>query len=525
MDLLKNNHQWKKSGRIILSFLVAMALFPQVTALVSDTCPGCGMVWKDTCEPFEKNNETAYNEELLAAFSPVAENTTTVPDFSNKSWSEAFFAAHSLLKERYAFTSRKAIDWDALYHRYSPAIAVAEKRNDNASYYRTLREYLYAVPDGHLNVLSESGDFGAKYADIGGGYGLAVTMLDSGKVIVSYVAKGSMAENAGIKVDDEVTSWNGMEIHDAINATPYIWATKKPSTSEGILLHQQRFLTRGPVGNSVTVSILNNTSSNPRVVNLTAYDDDYETVKKSSFFLGKMINDYGANRSWLDIKPQISSDALTSRILPGGYTYLALYDESYEVYQPFKAAMLAAISNDTPGIVLDLRYNSGGDDNLASCFAGWFAKEPVFYEYATTYDPGLHNMTIISEACTQPRPRTYTGPVVVMVSPDTISSGEGVPMIMNKTERGRIISWYGTNGAFGMVTALAIMPLDMEILYPAGASLDEHGIIQVDSDTSHTGGISPHIRVPLTEETVARAMGGEDVQLTYALQYLKDNQI
>ena len=33
---------------------------------------------------------------------------------------------------------------------------------------------MYAIPDGHVNMLSVSGDFGAKYADIGGGYGLAL---------------------------------------------------------------------------------------------------------------------------------------------------------------------------------------------------------------------------------------------------------------------------------------------------------------------------------------------------------------
>ena len=94
-------------------------------------------------------------------------------------------------------------------------------------------------------------------------------------------------------------------------------------------------------------------------------------------------------------------------------------------------------------------------------------------------------------------------------------------MIMDKTGRGTIVSWYGTNGAFGMVAALAIMPLDMEILYPDGASLDENRSIQVDSNASGMGGIAPHLRVPMTEETIARAMAGEDVQLTYALDELK----
>lgn len=515
----------RQSCYFLLTCLILISPGASGSALTPELpdCPECGMVWTDTCEPFESGNESAYNEQLTAAFSPVAANITPVPDLRNESWSDAFQTVHSLLKERYAFTTWKEIDWDTLYERYAPAVAEAEQHSDNTSFYRTLREYLFSVPDGHINILSENGDFGARYADIGGGYGITVSLLDSGQYIVSYVADGSEAEKAGVRFGDQVTHWNGKEIHDAINETVYIWATKKPSTDEGILLHQERFLTRGPVGSEVDISLVSEDNES-KMVHLTAYDDGYDTVNRSSFFLGKNINDYGIEKTWLDIRPQISTDLVTVRTLEGGYTYIAVYDESFEVYQPFKEAMLSAIASNTPGIVLDLRFNGGGDDNLASCMAGWFSQEPVFYEFATTYDPGLHNHTIISAACTQPRPVIYEGPVVVLVSPDTISSGEGVPMIVNKTGRGTIVSWYGSNGAFGMVTAAAIMPLDMEILYPNGASLDENRSIQVDSDASRRGGIAPHVRVPMNEETISRAMAGEDVQLKYALRELENQQ-
>ena len=357
-----------------------------------------------------------------------------------------------------------------------------------------------------------------------GVYGFAVSRLDSGKVIVSYVADGSAAENAGLRFGDEVTAWNGKEIHEAINTTPYSWAVKKPSTAEGILLHKQRFLTRAPVGATATLTVVNATSFRSRTVNLTAYDDGYDTLKKTTTFLGKQVNDYGVQRSWEDIKPQISNDTVTYRTLPGGYSYIAIYGESYEVYQPFKSAMLSATANKTPGIVIDLRFNSGGDDNLASCFAGWFVREPVFYEYATKYDPGSHRFAIISEAWTAPRPDAYHGPVAVLVSPDTISSGEGLPMIFANTGTGKIISWYGTDGAFGMNGVQAIMPLGQYLFFPDGASLDRNGTIQVDSNASLKGGVSPQIRVPVNEDTVARSMAGEDVQLTYALQWLDEQQ-
>jgi carboxyl-terminal processing protease len=107
-----------------------------------------------------------------------------------------------------------------------------------------------------------------------------------------------------------------------------------------------------------------------------------------------------------------------------------------------------------------------------------------------------------------------------MVSPDAMSSGEGLPMVFAQSGRGAIVSWYGTNGAFGMEGLQAIMPLDLYVLFPTGASLNENGTIQVDSNASLSGGVAPTVRVPLNNDTITRAMAGEDVQLTYAMAWL-----
>ena len=41
---------------------------------------------------------------------------------------------------------------------------------------------------------------------------------------------------------------------------------------------------------------------------------------------------------------------------------------------------------------------------------------------------------------------------------------------------------------------------------------------------SGLGGLAAQIRVPVNEDTVTRSMAGEDVQLTYALQWLDGQQ-
>jgi carboxyl-terminal processing protease len=97
-------------------------------------------------------------------------------------------------------------------------------------------------------------------------------------------------------------------------------------------------------------------------------------------------------------------------------------------------------------------------------------------------------------------------------------------MVFAKSGTGRIISFYGTNGAFGMNGPRAVLPLGMYVFFPDGASLDQDRMIQVDSNASLAGGVAPQIRVPMNEDTISRAMAGEDVQLTYALKWLDGQQ-
>ncbi len=509
--------------RVIRAGLVLLVLFlfsiplPVSAGLYTESC---GMVWEDACIPFERNNETAYNEELFASFAPIAANLTEgPPDLSNMSWGDAFRETCAYMEERYAFTEWRGVDWDSLYATYAPKIADAEKNGDRAAYYRALREFTGAIPDGHVMVLAPD-DFGAKYADIGGGYGLAVARLDSGEVIVTYIADESEAERAGVRFGDVVVSWNGRPIGEAIDATSIIWAPVKPSTGEGILLHKQRFLTRAPVGTPATIEIASPENSVLRTVNLTAAEDGYETLARTSIFLGREANDGKAGSS-AELKATISNETITSRTLPGGIAYIAVYEESYDVYQPFRAAVKDAIARDAPGTVVDLRFNRGGDDNLAAAYAGWFVDRPVFYEYGTSYDPGTGEPAVLWESWTAPRPGRYTGPVALLVSPYTISSGEGLPKVFAESGTGAIVSWYGTNGAFGMESMGPVLPLGIQTAFPTGASLDESGQIQVDSNASLVGGVAPTVRVPLDEETLARAMAGEDVQLAYAVEWIR----
>jgi len=57
--------------------------------------------------------------------------------------------------------------------------------------------------------------------------------------------------------------------------------------------------------------------------------------------------------------------------------------------------------------------------------------------------------------------------------------------------------------------------------FRAGASFAENGKVQVDGNASVVDKETPTVRMLLDKETPARAMAGEDVQLSYAVEWIE----
>lgn len=99
----------------------------------------------------------------------------------------------------------------------------------------------------------------------------------------------------------------------------------------------------------------------------------------------------------------------------------------------FDAATLAKILElvegvlDRKGILLDLRANSGGDETKAQAIAAVFADQPrVYAKSKRRAGPQPTDFTEPVDRWVRPREgRRFTGPVVVLIGPSCVSSGEG----------------------------------------------------------------------------------------------------
>src|SRR4029453_16529080 len=98
-------------------------------------------------------------------------------------YAAAFDAMIDLLRHEYAFTEYKKLDWDQLSAEFRPRFVEAEGNKDVRAYLRALRDFTYAIPDGHVSGPIVSQDFQQAVA---GGVGMAIRDLDDGRTIVNY---------------------------------------------------------------------------------------------------------------------------------------------------------------------------------------------------------------------------------------------------------------------------------------------------------------------------------------------------
>jgi len=465
-------------------------------------------------------------------------NVVSASDFSHMNWTEAFDALHAELQRQYPYGDWKGIDWQGLNAEFRPRIAEAEANNDIKAYYLALRQYTYSFPDGHVGLIGDN-DLGLKAEQVGGGYGLAITGLDDGRVIAHIVLADGPAAKAGLEVGAEILEWNGQPIEPALSQVKILWSEAIPATNESLRLEQYRFLVRSPVGAEATIVFQNPGSASPVTVILTAVRDDMETLERTDLSLS--FSDFS------------SDSEVQAQVLPSGYGYirlptfipikltLELIDpdlpiESTEedmmnqiiqvLYEPFKRAIHQFRDRQVPGVILDIRGNGGGVGGVPPVLSSFFYTEVDHYKYVAIYNPDsgefeidpAETKLILNEF--EPQEPAYTGPVVALVNPAIFSTAEGVAMAIQRLPQGHAIGFYGTSGSFGATGLVDVkMPDGYYFRYPKSRSLDVNKVIQLDSRDGE-GGVVPDIRVPRTEEAMIAFGEGQDVELEFAIQTL-----
>ncbi len=455
-----------------------------------------------------------------------ADNQTAVKsgmmwfNLSSLNWIDSFDSLHVIMEERYPFTEWKGINWDQKLSLTQPKIQEAQNEGDIVKLTGALFEYLLSIPDGHVTMFDLVQAF--SQAKQSGSFGLNMIPITDGSIIANLVPEYGSAYSAGLRCGDEILSWNSIPILEVPKMEVYnnfSGLSANYATEEGRLLSRYIMLCRDSVGANVNVTFKSHETGSQQTISLTAVADTFNLLSQ-------------ARR--LTAPVQETNNKVIYKVLDGQIGYLFVQDEDAsdtltieelrqtEIYLKVKEAITYFNGQNIEKLVFDLRYNNGGHDLLGSLISGFFIQTPMFYEYVTGNSDD--NYAIIDSIITVPETPLFNGEVVVMVSPKNISTGEGIPMMLQRLDNAQVVSFWGSNGSFAITPNVVIMPDSMQfILFPYSRSLDHNQAIQLDSDSTLVGGIQPDIRIPLTvERVIEQWQDGKDVELEYAISILLD---
>jgi C-terminal processing protease CtpA/Prc len=299
---------------------------------------GYSVVNLDT-NPFTVSQEAQPKLEL---FEP---KDVAIKDYSSDTYTQAFDKMFNLVKTEYAFNGieGKQPDWDKVYAEINPRVEEAEKNKDAKAFYLALRDFTYVFKDGHVGL--NGGDIQNQvFAEsTGGGFGFAQSELDDGKVIVTYLTPGGPAETAGVKVGAQVVDFNGQPIKDAISE---VFPPTLPASMESSIRYQQvRYLLRTPVGTEAKITFIN--PNGERIDATLKSVGETDSHRYTSIFKG-----FDSNALPVEYK-----------LLDSGVGYVKIntnYDDLGLIIKLFERALKVFQGNKVPGIIIDMRQNSGG---------------------------------------------------------------------------------------------------------------------------------------------------------------------
>ena len=392
--------------------------------------------------------------DCVAQASQDWDNTTT-----QKVW--GLMQVWGTVKYNFAFFDQVPdLDWDAAVRTSIPRVLAAENRED---YYRRLNELTALLHDGHTLVVSPS--------LVNGENDNPPVEFQVVENTILLVRTGETEEirAQGIHAGMELVAVGDVPAREYLEQKAlryYPGSTIQNGEAFGMFL-----LLNGPKNSTVKLT-LKDTADRTRKVTLTrnSLNRDGTSFKHRIF----------------DFSPLVESKMLDDDI---AYFRLATFDVE-RIVEDFDIALDKLDLDEIHGMILDLRYNIGGDDTNAYPIVSrlvdrtvmgsrWSTREyrPAFASWGQPEESYQGDTLEIEPA----RGKRYTGPLVILTGPNTMSTSEDFLVPLDYSGRALLIgeATAGTTGnpvSVPLPGGAILRVCSKRDLYPDGSQFVGRGI-------------------------------------------------
>jgi C-terminal processing protease CtpA/Prc len=169
-------------------------------------------------------------------------------------------------------------------------------------------------------------------------------------------------------------------------------------------------------------------------------------------------------------------------------------------------------------LVIDIRNNGGGYDEISTALASLFSKEKK-YAFSLGYRLNNKNNSLVDHYVLKDGEFSDIK-VVVLTNMRCASAGDGIVLYLSRIDGITIAGLTDPEGVNQETGGVVYMPKGAVINYPVGLILDQDGNPNIDIDDSRTSRNPVDIKIPLTKENAIKIFDGEDYELEWAIDYL-----
>jgi carboxyl-terminal processing protease len=367
---------------------------------------------------------------------------------SLKARGEIFEKVWKEIRDHYYDPTFNGVNWEDIHARYRPLIEAAKSDQE---FYSLMSRMTGELHDAHTRFNSpEQWKHYRKQQGVSSG--ISVDDVD-GKAVVTAVRRDSSAAHAGVEPGMVILSIDGKPVEERIAE---IEKTKPPSSSErATRIFSYGRLFAGPPDSEMQLTL--------------------ERADGSRF-------EVNLQRQLYSSAPDVVTD-----VLPSGYAYIRFDGFQPAITKEFRRA-LERFKN-APGIVIDLRRNSGGDLGVLLPIAGFFFdKKTLFAKDKTRSGKPLSEFAGVMRLPLElyvgkPGDQIYSGPVVILVDARSASSSEVFAAGMQDSHRAKIVGSQSCGCVLGIAKPRLMKGggvLEMsEVLWfsPKGRKLEGTGIL------------------------------------------------
>lgn len=448
---------------------------------------------------------------------------------SRETYTAAFRSLVEDMDRYYILKEWKEVDFDALEEKYLPMVQEAEQEQDEEKYADAIMMFCCELHDGHVGVMTDDKDrigcasYTSSYKPRE--YGLAMIQLDNGDVIA--VCTTDDVHKVGIEDGTIITKWNGKDILRALEEdVPDLGMSVKANADRVAAM-----LLSGIGGETVDVSFIDKSSTEQTVIlaDLGGPHTQLEAFRSYRHF--EKLGDEDEYQSLVD-------ENFSTKMLDDKCGYLRVSQESsgsgfYDIFvgymtgnhanarEMFREKLRGLKEQGMEYLVIDLRNNDGGYDEIANALCDLFATEDLDHyavglrkngNYKSTAIHGIHGDGEFADL-----------KVVALTNFGCLSAGDGASLYLSNLSNVTLAGLtdpYGCNQETGGVSVLS--GGHVCVGFPVGLVLDGNGDPNIDTRADRISRNPVEERIPLDYDGAMKIFRDkEDYELEWAIQYLE----